>query len=244
MELKCLLSRYSYNLVIFLCQFNIYNCFTFELSGTATPYCQRLTAETMQTKLFKMTLQATQESGDFKENIEVKMGAYDDESLQNLSLDQIFKKQNQTKESDLIASLTFRAESHEENVIETVLDDKKIYLQCFELEKPNKSSVVTVLTSLPELNAFDAINKEDQNSTVQDLKEQYNMTRQVFEKMTIRSQKVMSHNKQMRNIEKTVVSGFYVKVGVLVTATIIQAIVFYKLIKQKAADFKRISLPI
>jgi len=63
------------------------------------------------------------------------------------------------------------------------------------------------------------------------------MTRQVFEKMTIRSQKVMSHNKQMRNMEKTVVSGFYVKVGVLVIATIIQAIVFYRLIKQKAPGF-------
>lgn len=110
-----------------------------------------------------------------------------------------------------------------------------------------------MIIDFPELNAFDAMHKEELTSTIESLKELYELSNKSFTSMQMRLQKFIAYDQSnffcwpkivLVKIEKYAANGFYCKAAVLFIITLLQACVFYKLIDQKIQDFKRISLPI
>jgi hypothetical protein len=129
----------------------------------------------------------------------------------------------------------------EERHFEHQLNEKDTYLLCFIGFGIGEKHVII---DFPELNAFDAMHKEELTSTIESLKELYELSNKSFTSMQMRLQKFIAYDQMLVKIEKYAANGFYCKAAVLFIITLLQACVFYKLIDQKIQDFKRISLPI
>jgi len=210
------------------------NSLIFVLKDTQD-YCYRLNTYVVHSKKFEMKVLATFEDASETQSVQI---VFTNETLLNQSAAPVSGQQPQ---ESLIIDTRIGPSEKEERTFKHDLNEKDTYLLCFigfgEGEKH-------VIIDFPELNAFDAMHKEELTSTIDSLKELYELSNKAYTSMTMRLQKFMAYDKMLYKIEKYAANGFYVKAGVLFFITLLQACVFYKLIDQKIQDFKRISLPI